>query len=127
MFAHLLDEPIAQIIAELQPELEAVELQVTGLQMATEKHMTILESIQLLNELLEKENAPIVIEKVTSILSETYLGSNVQAKIALKYVPLNNSRIQMLIEIMEQMYSLEARNQAINEKIAAIISSLVVV
>ena len=87
--------------------------------------MTIFESIEVLNQFLKKENSLTVIEQVTNILTDTYFSSNVQARMSLKYVPLNNVRIQLLIEIMEQLYPIEERNKPADNTIVAIISSLV--
>ena len=132
LFAALIDEPVAQVMTEIQGELEATELQVmtelqqvpAELKVEVEEQMTISEGIELLNIILGNEKPQIIIEEVTNILTDFYISSNVQAKIALKYVPLNNSRIQMLIEIMEQAHPEEERSQPIDKNIAAAISSL---
>jgi hypothetical protein len=86
--------------------------------------MTIFESIEVLKQFLKKDNAITVIEQVTNILTDIYFSSNDQARMSLKYVPLNNARIQLLIEIMEQLYQIEERNQVADKNIAIIISSL---
>lgn len=133
LFAALMDEPVAQVMTELQGELEATELQVmtelqqvpAELKVEVEEQMTISEGIELLNIILGNNNSQTIIEEVTNILTNTYLSSNVQAKIALKYVPLNNIRIQMLIEIMEQEHPEEERNQPIDKNVAATINNLV--
>ena len=133
LFAQLLDEPVAQIMAELQGELDAAELQVmsdlqqqvpTELKVEVKEQMTISEGIELLNIILGNENSPTIIEEITNILTNIYLLGNSQAKIALMYVPLNNARIQMLIEIIEQAHPEEERGQPIDKNAAAAISSL---
>lgn len=121
MFAVLFDEAVSQIVADLQ----VPELQVTELQQVSVNEMTISEGIELLNIILGNNNSQTIIEEVTNILTNTYLSSNVQAKIALRYVPLNNSRIQMLIEIMEQEHPEEERKQPIDKNVAATINNLV--
>jgi hypothetical protein len=110
-------------VDDLFTDLTSVSDKETKSQETTQ--ITISKSIMLLNEMLKKENDITVIEQVTKVLIDIYFSNNVQAKISLKYVPLTNSRIQLLIEIMEQLYPIEERNQPADNKIVARINNIV--
>lgn len=85
-------------------------------------HMTVSEGMQILIELLKDNNTPTVIEQVNNILI-SYINNNHEAMIALKYVPMDNSRIKMLLDIMYYEYpTIEVRDQPINEDTAGTIS-----
>jgi hypothetical protein len=69
-----------------------------------EENMSVLESMQIYKTMLKGDDIPSDILTHVSNQIQLYLDNCPQALIALKYVPMDKSRIKMLLDIMEHMH-----------------------
>jgi hypothetical protein len=69
-----------------------------------EENLSVLESIQIYKTMLKGDDIPSDILLHVSCEIQRYLDNCPQALIALKYVPMDKSRIKMLLDIMEYMH-----------------------
>jgi hypothetical protein len=110
--------PVSDAVVDPDPAPATITLVIEESESTPSVGTTVVEGIQILNELNKRNNSQDTLNKITKILI-SYLNNCAQAMLMLKYVPNDNSRILMLLELVDQLYPTEdSKKQVMLESIA---------